>query len=242
MPQDWWNTNKNRPHPEHNILMTELYEATNYKVIVAVSNCLELSEFNGCDYLPYTNNIICLNYWAAYNSSFIEFNINPINKILISGCLLNIHYPERYKLSNLNNNNIYVYKYNNNDFNNDNYNKVLNNYLCCFVSSVYIYNKKYNKYLNTHIIILKIYETLASGSLLLVPNTEESYLKNIGLINNIHYMTINLDGDINDKINYIINPINRHIIDNIRKNGNKYCKENLTNIQKFNELNKIFTE
>lgn len=193
------------------------------------------------------NNIICYNFWGIYNQAIIKFNVEPIKKILISGNNILKRYPERYYLSCLknNNNNINVYKYNTNNIVNDNnnFNFVLNKYLCCFVSSVYVRNKKYKKSLNTHTILLKNYEVLASGSLLLVPDYEELYLKKIGLVKSEHYLTLNFNynnDDMNKQINNLLKEDNISNINKIRYNGYIYAINNLTNKQRFEELNEIF--
>jgi hypothetical protein len=245
-PQDWW-CGVPRPCEEHNPTITNLFNANNYKVIVAVDNINLLSEFNGVEYSEFKNNIICYNFWGIYNQAIIKFNAEPIKKILISGNSIFKRYPERYFLSRLKNNNIDVYEYNTNDVvnNNNNYNLVLNKYLCCFVSSVYVRNRKYKKSLNTHTILLKNYEILASGSLLLVPDYEEPYLKKIGLINGEHYLTLNFNynnDDMNKQINILLDETNILNINKIRYNGYKYAINNLTNKKRFEELNEIFTK
>jgi hypothetical protein len=190
---------------------------------------------------------VIFNYWGIYKSSIIKYNNVPIKKILITGNTLSRNYPERNLMCHLDNHNIEIYDYNNNDIKTDNINfsKKLNEYLCCFTSSVHVVNIKLRKIQNTHIILLKNYEILASGSLLLVPDYEEPYLKKIGLIKGEHYLTLNFNynnDDMNKQINNLLNEDNIQNINKIRYNGYKYAINNLTNKQRFNELNKIFTE
>lgn len=243
LTQDWWNTTHSSIK-YFNDVTTNIFKANNYKVIVQVDNIELLSNFNGVDYLKFKENIICYNYWGIYNSSIIEFNNDPITKILISGNLIVKHYPERHLLSNLNNINICVYNYNSNDVqsNNNNFSKELNKYMCCFTSSVYVKNKKYKKTMNTHTILLKIFEILASGSLLLVPDYEEPYLKKIGLINKKHYLTLNFDknNNLNEQINNLLNENNLKNVNKIRYDGYIHAINNLTNSVRFKELNEMF--
>jgi hypothetical protein len=246
LTQDWWNTS-HKSNKYFNNIITNIFKSNNYKIFVQVNDIELLMDFNGQNYSNFKDNIICYNYWGIYKNSIIEFNNNPISKILISGNLSTNKYPERFFLSNLDNKNIYVYNYNNNDVLsiNNNYSKELNKYLCCFSSSVYVRNRKYKKIMNTHTILLKNYEILASGSLLLVPNYEEIYLKKIGLIQGEHYLSLNFNynnNDMNKQINDLFNKDNLEKINKIRYNGYIYSINNLTNKQRFEELNKIFIQ
>lgn len=245
--QDWWVAAIYSRVVESNF-RKDILMANNYKVMVIADNNKILEDFNNIDCSAYKNNIICYNYWGIYKSAIIKFNNEPIKKILISGNLHKTSYPERRYLKNLNNNYIEVYKYNNNDIkdNDDNhYSKKLNEYLCCFTSSVYVVNIKQGKIQNTHIVLLKNFEILASGSLLLVPDCEEEYLKKIGLVKGEHYLTLNFNYNNNDIISQINDLMNENNISNINKiryNGYTYAINNLTNKQKFEELNEIFTK
>jgi hypothetical protein len=247
--QDWWYASSfNKCRSTKGQIRKDILKANTYKIIVIADNVEMLADFNNEDCLEFKNNIICYNYWGIYKSAIMEFNNNPTKKILVSGCLAKNCYPERRKLLNLSNENIYVYEYNNNDVSindklNNNYSKELNKYLCCFSSSVHVVNLKLGKIKNTHIVLLKTFEILASGSLLLVPDYEEPYLKKIGLIKEKHYLTLNFnenDDSINNQINNLFNENNLSNINEIRLNGYNYAINNLTNKQRFNELNEIF--
>ena len=243
--QDWWVAAIYKRVVE-NHFRKDILIANNYKVIVIADNVKILEDFNNIDCIEYQNNIICYNYWGIYKSDIVEFKNEPIKKILLSGSLHKTSYPERIYLSNLINNYIEVYKYNNNDIkdiDNNHYSKKINEYLCCFSSSVYVVNIKRGKIQNTHLVLLKNFEILASGSLLLVPNYEEPYLKKLGLINGTHYLTLdfnNNDIDMNQQINVLMDENNLSNINEIRYNGYIYAINNLTNKQKFIEINEMF--
>lgn len=242
--QDWWVASNFRKVSK-NHFRKDILKAQNYKIIVIAENVKMLSNFNDVDCLEFTDNIICYNYWGIYKLAIVEFNNNPYKKILISGNLHGKCYPERQYMKNLNNKFINVYNYNNDDvskifISDNNFSKELNKYLCCFMSSVYVVNIKQGKNENTHIILLKTFEILASGSLLLVPSYEEPYLKKIGLIKGEHYLTLNFNDDMNNQINYLFEESNISNVNKIRYNGYMYGLNNLTNKQRFIELNEIF--
>ena len=158
---DWWKVNFPN-HDEQNYFISNIFKASNYKVITFSYNVDQLSEFHGIDFNPYKNNIININLWTAYDLAFSDFNTSPKEKILVSGQIYEIHYPERSKILLMNN--VEQYDYNSNDINNlsNNYNKILNSYLCCFTSSVYIYNSHQNKMVNTNMILLKSFAKTSS--------------------------------------------------------------------------------
>jgi hypothetical protein len=197
----------------------------------------------------YKSNIVSLSLHSCYDKCFIEFNNNPINKILVSGSLYQEAYPERYKMKKFKN--IEIKKWVSmwaTENHEDQYARSLNNYLCCFASSVYpenlsLYNKKRKKYsrTNSHVILLKNYEILGAGSLLLNPLTEKPYLKKIGLIDDVNCMFIDMTDDkkIQDKIDFILDPKNRNFIDKVRKAGQEHGRKNLNSKKKFEELKNI---
>ena len=91
---------------------------------------------------------------------------------------------------------------------------------------------------NCHSILLKTFEILASGSLLLVPLHEKKYYEQIGLFDNKNCMLVDIISDktIDDKIEYITNLSNSRIIDSIRRNGKNFCEDNF-NSKKSGRIN-----
>ena len=188
--------------------------------------------------------IFKLAIWSVYKLAECDFNNNPIDKILISG-RINIFYPERLKLSNIKSKYIEIYNYNIKQYEtkNNNFNQVLNKYLCCFTSSVYVRNISDNyKKTNTHILLLKVFEILGSGSLLLYPKHEEEYVNNIGLFHKKNCWLLDFTQNINEQINYIMDIKNRKEINTIRKNGWEHGIKNLNSYNKFLEIDKIIKE
>lgn len=233
--EDWWKIPDSHQVIQ-NSLMDTIYNATNYKVITGINNIEQLNSYYNKDYTIYKKNILPFNCWSSYKSSFIDFNENPIEKVFLSGHT-NICYPEREILRNKNN--VFYYTYNTNDIHtfNNNYNKELNKYIACFTSSVHIYNETEQKFKNTNIILLKTFEILASGSLLLMPLNEEIYLEKIGIKNGYNCILLDFDKCLNEQISLILDINNRTNINVIRQNGYLHAKNNLTTDKKFNEFN-----
>ena len=221
-------------------LITKIYTPINYKVISFAYNIQHLRIFltieNKC-----ISNIIYNNFWAAYKVSYQPFNNNPILKIFLSG-VINNSYQERQKIKNLNSAYIFEYKYNYQDIrnNNINYNNELNKYIACFNSSVYVKNI-HNKLENTHAVLLKTFEILVSGSLLIMPLIEEKYLNNIGLFHkkNCYLINTNNSEHIIHDINYILDNKNLNEINIIRKQGQTDAINIYNYDNKFIELNNI---
>ncbi len=201
-----------------NEVLYNLLSATNYSLINVSPNAINISKLwdNSLDQYLYNYKYFQFNFY--YDGIEIEFNNNPINKILLSGEIHNIHYPERVKLLQLNNENVLLKP---NDRNiSSNYVSALNNYICCFASNVY----KYTPNINAKIILLKYLEILSSGSLLLCDDSTTEELASIGIIHNHNCYITNMN-NITDAINYIVNPDNREEIDRIRFNGNNWYKK-----------------
>ena len=143
------------------------------------------------------------------------------------------HLSKKYK-------NICKYKYNLNDVNKDtnNYSLKLNKYFACFSSCVYVQrSKEFTKYYNTHIILLKTFEILASGALLVMPKKEEEYLKKIGLRNNENCYLIDFNKNIIQQVKHIFHNINKYNI--VRKKGQELAKEKFNTFRKFDEIKKL---
>ena len=170
---DFWNTGSNKPYLD-SIFITNNY----YKVIVQSPNIDLLFEYSKSNENTYNqlyhnniHNIIFNSFWCCYDNSFMDENNNVIKKLLISGRTWDKVYEERFQLSKIKGTEILNYKqmesflinFKNlkNIYNQKHtyYNLELNKYIACFSSSVY----------KTHCILLKTFEILAVGSLLVMP-------------------------------------------------------------------------
>jgi hypothetical protein len=189
-------------------------------------------------FLP-TKNIIPILHCAT--SNFIkDFNPNPINKILLSGDINHIVYPHRshfynYALNNPDKINIHNRTH---FFNFDhNYPNVLNQHIACFFSSLQL-NHYISSYNSSPILLAKVFEIPATGSLLLAHDSCETSLAKINFFNNINCILIN-ENNYDSIINFILNPDNKSIIDNIRKNGQNLILNNHTQSFRISQINSI---
>ena len=239
---DFWYYNGKRAskHKYGKALLDKLFKTKTYKVVTLAPSIDSLSSFHNFDYGLYKSNIICNDFWSCYKSSFIEFNCSPCKKILLSGAVSQTQYPERYSLAKFSNVEKPQLKNGNSHTKTHNtlYNELLNKYLAGFASSVYVYNKSSGNTENTHLILLKTFEILASGALLIQPEIEVSYLKDVlGLVKGKHYLTIDFE---KDNTQEQIDSILEHSeINEIRKAGQDYAKENLTSEKKYLELKEM---
>ena len=165
----------------------------------------------------------------------IDFNNNPINKILISGRISDIYSDRKfiydigiknpdqydilkvnmnYKDSNINSNTITGIKFY----------EYLNKYLCCFLDTAREY------------ILAQVFEICASGSLLLYMNNEIlDICEQIGFIDGINYISCTRE-NLQEKVNWILDPINLELVNKIRYQGYKLIKEKHTWNNRFDEI------
>jgi FkbM family methyltransferase len=191
---------------------------------------------------PNINNV--KNYKISYSAvnefySNIEFNYNPIKKILVSGAM-NDCYPLRKVIANkieTQNNidilqhpgyNINIYENNSNAIVNEKYYNKLNEYLCCFTDT-----------LSFDYILLKIFEICSVGSLLLVQDSIYKELNNLGLYDEINCIMCNIN-NIDLKIDWILDENNRQTVDNIRNNGMNLVRNKHNTYERALEFTKLF--
>lgn len=222
-----------------NEYLSKIFKCTNYKVFCFADNILTLNKVHGCDYTHYEHNIIFNNIWCCYNSSFCDFNKNPIRKLLVSGSRVHPYYWERVNLADIKSSLIEVYDINKQDGRviNKNYNMKLNKYYCCFASSVHVEIENGSKWTNTHSILLKNFSILASGALLVAPLHEAEYLEKIGLYHRINCYLIDFDKDIEEQIAYVFDNI--EFFDNVRMVGQEHGRTHLNSYNKYCEIEKI---
>lgn len=165
----------------------------------------------------------------------IDFNNNPIKKVLISGRLSDI-YPDRKFVTDIGikNPDKYDILKANMNYKDPNQNSTtivgikfyqyLNKYLCCFLDSAREY------------ILAKVFEICASGSLLLYLNTEiiEEF-KLLGFIDGENYISCTRD-NLHEKVNWILDPNNLDQVNKIREQGYQLIKNKHTYIKRFEEI------
>ena len=157
------------------------------------------------------------------NKFMVEYNNNPANRILLSGCLGRVHYPFRHyvnKLSTLKDNGVQRYpidilkslSYKNPGHKNHGhaYIKYLNKYLVAITSA---------STSKLPYVVGKFFEIPASGALLLAEDIHVKVpLKEFGFIDGENYLSVTTN-NIQERILFVTNPNNRETVDRIRKNG-----------------------
>lgn len=150
------------------------------------------------------------------NKFIVPFNETPHNRLLLSGSLDGNVYPFRHHLYTIRN------KYPidvlpqlsnrkaNHQFYGHNYIKYLNKYIAAFVCCS-------NK--NTPYIVSKFFEIPASGALMLAYDEfVKTPLKELGFIDGENYISVTYE-NFGEKIAFITDPAQKHVVDKIRKNG-----------------------
>jgi len=166
------------------------------------------------------NNIIWLPH-CFYDKYNIEFNNNPILKILLSGVICNKIYPMRRKLFNLIKKYPIVYQeyagYNEPKHNTcgKKYIELLNKYFVSFTCC---------STLNTPYLISKFFEIPGSGSLLLAYDKHiKVQMRQLGFIDMVNYISVD-DNNLREKIQFVLNNKNYNEINRIRKNGYDFVR------------------
>ena len=213
-----------------------MLRATNY-TSVSFADTRKISVFQRRNFTEYAPNTVPHNLWCCYDGSFIPFNEAPIMKLVVSGVTTREHYPERYELFVAKNkyaiNDIVNYPYEKNINASGNlYNTVLNKYFAGFSSGVYIGG------INTHVLLLKTFEILGAGALLVMPLASKPLLESIGLYHNKHCYLIDMSqSKIKQQIGHIFK--NVPFYTQVRRNGTDFAKRHLTENHKMVELNAL---
>lgn len=190
------------------------------------------SEFN---LKKYIHNYKYLQFNYYYKGMEIEFNPNPKNMVLLSG---NIHgdiYPERLQLKNMNHPKVEELKFNQVS----NYIQELNQYICAFVSNVSHFDSISKLKTSINVYLLKYFEVLSSGALLLSDNKIEKELLQLGLKHGENCFISSMY-KISTSINYITDENNKKEINKIRLNGYNFYKEYKLRMEK--EFDECFKE
>jgi len=165
-------------------------------------------------------------YPHSVNNKFtVDFNKNPINKILLTGCIEKNIYPFRNYVNSLSKKYPIVrleqiyYNKQNHDIIGHNYIKHINKYIasvaCCS-------NEK------TPYIVSKFFEIPASGALLIAYDEfVVEPLQHLGFMDGINYISVNYK-NIEEKIMFITDSNNKELIDKIRFAGYSLVWKNHT--------------
>lgn len=176
-----------------------------------------------------SKNIICFPKFVL-TKNILQVNPTPKMKVLLSGAI-NLTYPMRQYLKNLNNPNVEILNGSQN-IRGDDYIQYLNTYLCAF--SCCSNN-------NTPYIVNKFFEIPAAGCLLLAYDEYvQDALKDIGFIDMVNYISCDKH-NIVKKIEYICNEDNLEEMNKIRLNGYQLITNNHTIKNRYDLLEKLVT-
>jgi hypothetical protein len=207
----------------------------NHCVITFARSVEQLEHFNRMRYSP--QKIGFLNLWCVYDLAIVPFNPNPIRGVLLPGSA-NTCYPERVLAKRCEQLKMAEYNLEDN-FNLDNrFNRMLNEHLACFTSSIYVRPVGSERMENTHIVLLKVFEILGSGSLLIVPDSEQEYLAELGLKSGEHYLACSMP-EFEQTVKFVEDDANRQRIDQIRRAGQEFAIANLNSSKKYQEFKQV---
>lgn len=233
-----------RPPLAYTRHLRTVFPSKNCFVSTFAPNAGVLTRFHQRHYDP--QRIIFMNTWACYRSSFVKFNENPLNQIAISGAV-SVAYPERRGMVKLMQSSpamkkrIVLMPKLKAEWNSEQplYNQRLNQYVCCFSSGVYarVEGKPKLDVQFTGIVLLKNYEILASGSLLLCPSNMVKPLESAGLVVGTHFLAQDMK-QMPKTVLWITDPANREAVDTIRRAGQAFARANLTTAHKYQEMKK----
>ena len=255
----WYNSWNFVTNPYYKYFNLNIFKYNTFKYLCPI-DYKKLGYVLDQDTYKYQNNIIEWAPHSCYQSCIKDINYDPINLILVSGQVRRVHYPEREKILNFENTvcktpgkfrniqNMWL------ESSEGSYSDYLNEFICCFASGRkcedLTLTNKYNT-LNTHnkfiytdanFVVLKVFEILGSGSLLLIPLSYKSTLEDTtGLINGKHFLTVDMSCNkkIQNTINFILDYKNRSLIDKIRSSGHFYAKKYLSTEKQYKTLRNI---
>ena len=185
--------------------------------------------FNKITNMNIESNKLIQYYHGINNKLLVNYNNNPINKLLIYGCSSKRVYPARFYLKNIKNNFIDILDHKDNIYG-INLMNYISNYLCTFASCS---NEK------TPYLVLKFFEIPSTGSLLLAYDEHiKLQMQELGFIDGINYISCDFSNMI-EKVKWITDIKNREKVDKIRENGYYFVRKYHTRNERFNKLDKI---
>ena len=169
-------------------------------------------------------------YWFphSFNEQLkIEYNHNPKNKILLSGCVCDA-YPMRKKLMEISETKMYpIDILEHPRYSKDKLHDIIGKK---FIEKINEYRFGFTCCLNksTPYIVQKFFEIPGSGALLIAYDVHvKIQLKELGFIDMVNYIGVN-DTNLEDKIQWVLDPLNSIIIEQIRLEGYNFINSNHT--------------
>jgi len=177
---------------------------------------------------------------AASPDFMLRYNDRPQNSIFLSGALSN-HYPLRRQMMNLREQRSYSiahhshpgyrcgYDYGNNKDIGRGYAEKINTYLAGFTDSA-IY-----KYL-----VAKYFEIPATGTLLFADDAVSGPLKELGFIENKHYLPVS-EENLEERVQYVLDETNHVDLDEIRRRGQELVWERHKTSDRARQIDEVCT-
>jgi hypothetical protein len=182
-----------------------------------------------------------IHFFPHFTTFDVPFNVDPIEKIAVSGRLNTQIYPFRdimynkskkdSRITYVQPNCSYVVGVRSDDvLCGESYVKKLSEYLIAFTCDASA-DRPY--------ILAKHFEILSSGALLLAANqhTKEAF-ESLGFIDRTHYISVT-ERNLDETISYVLSPENRMIINEIRRNGYDFVRSNHGLANRFEQLDNI---
>ncbi|MCI0557089.1 MAG: glycosyltransferase, partial [Nitrososphaera sp.] len=165
--------------------------------------------------------------WVPHSAApdfMLRYNYLPENSILLSGAMSR-HYPLRLEMKQLHSHGSYSiayhrhpgyhcgYDYDQNENIGRGYAQTLNKYRAGFTDSlIYQY------------VVAKYFEIPATGALLLADDAVSGPLRELGFIENRHYLPVSRE-NLEERVRYILDERNHEEVDEIRKRGQELVWE-----------------
>jgi len=188
-------------------------------------------------------------FWPAiyaYKHAFLPFNETPTNKVANAGHADSDSYPLRAKIDAMLNHDAGIFHRIRSNRTGDRnitskneincaFNCILNSFLAVIYTPVFHNTQS--------IVLMKMYEILAAGALCLVPTECVRLFEKMQMKEGVHFMSIDTTNRATmvKTIEYVTNPENRKSIDEIRKNGQEYCRESLGVKYVYDNFVKLFS-
>lgn len=165
--------------------------------------------------------------WVPHSASpdfLLRYNQHPENSIFLSGAMT-VHYPLRREMKILQEHSSYSiayhchpgyycgYDYEKNEDIGSGYAEKINRHRTGFTDSL-IY-----KY-----VVAKYFEIPATGALLFADDAVSGPLKELGFIENRHYLPVSKE-NLEERVQYILDKRNHEELDEIRRNGQELVRE-----------------
>jgi len=159
--------------------------------------------------------------WVPHSASpdfMVPYNSNPENAIFFSGAVGN-YYPLRDRMKALSDTGAYPivrhnhpgyytgYDYENNESVGRGYARKINTYRAAFTDSSMF-----------HYVLAKYFEIPATGALLLADDSVREPLKQLGFIDNQHYVAVSAT-NLEEKIAFVLDERNHEELDQVRRRG-----------------------